>query len=361
MRRATRRSSQKRRREAAGIRTPDATGQASRQRVTDPSHATRRPEPERIVRATAEGSRERGVEPEIEAATSRMGGGGKHGADRTCEPGGIGVVSAYMPRPMQGFEPMRIEGAGALVVGGASGLGRRRRGRCTSAARRSSSRTSTRSAARPRRRVGRRRAVRGRRRHRRRQFQIAVDAAAHAPGGLRISVQCAGIGHAERLARSRGPHRLDSFQRVLARQRRRDVQRAAPRERGDARQRAGGRGRRARRVRQHRLDRGVRRADRAGRLRGVQGGGRRDDAARRARARRVRDPRLHDRARACSTRRCSPRCPPRRARSSRARCRFPQRLGRPESSPRLVCEIVKNPMLNGEVIRLDGALRMGPR
>ena len=34
--------------------------------------------------------------------------------------------------------------------------------------------------------------------------------------------------------------------------------------------------------------------------------------------------------------------------------------GAPRSSP-LVCRIVGNPMLNGEVIRLDGALRMGPR
>ena len=40
---------------------------------------------------------------------------------------------------------------------------------------------------------------------------------------------------------------------------------------------------------------------------------------------------------------------------------FPQRLGKPEEFARLVCEIVANPMLNGEVIRLDGALRMAPR
>jgi NAD(P)-dependent dehydrogenase (short-subunit alcohol dehydrogenase family) len=39
----------------------------------------------------------------------------------------------------------------------------------------------------------------------------------------------------------------------------------------------------------------------------------------------------------------------------------PRRLGRPEEFGRLVCSIVANPYLNGEVIRLDGALRMGPR
>ncbi|GAB6934146.1 3-hydroxyacyl-CoA dehydrogenase [Calditerricola yamamurae] len=40
---------------------------------------------------------------------------------------------------------------------------------------------------------------------------------------------------------------------------------------------------------------------------------------------------------------------------------FPQRLGHPEEYAALVCHIVQNPMLNGETIRLDGALRMAPR
>ena len=40
---------------------------------------------------------------------------------------------------------------------------------------------------------------------------------------------------------------------------------------------------------------------------------------------------------------------------------FPARLGRPEEYARLVSEIVANPMLNGETIRLDGALRMPPK
>ena len=39
----------------------------------------------------------------------------------------------------------------------------------------------------------------------------------------------------------------------------------------------------------------------------------------------------------------------------------PQRLGRPEEYADLAAHIVENPMLNGEVIRLDGALRMPPR
>jgi NAD(P)-dependent dehydrogenase (short-subunit alcohol dehydrogenase family) len=40
---------------------------------------------------------------------------------------------------------------------------------------------------------------------------------------------------------------------------------------------------------------------------------------------------------------------------------FPQRLGLPEEYAALAIHIVGNRMLNGEVIRLDGALRMAPR
>ncbi|MGE0255411.1 MAG: SDR family NAD(P)-dependent oxidoreductase [Alphaproteobacteria bacterium] len=40
---------------------------------------------------------------------------------------------------------------------------------------------------------------------------------------------------------------------------------------------------------------------------------------------------------------------------------FPKRPGKPEEYAQLVVDIVGNPMLNGESIRLDGALRMGPR
>jgi NAD(P)-dependent dehydrogenase (short-subunit alcohol dehydrogenase family) len=40
---------------------------------------------------------------------------------------------------------------------------------------------------------------------------------------------------------------------------------------------------------------------------------------------------------------------------------FPQRLGRPEEFAALVCHIVENEMLNGEVIRLDASIRLAPR
>ena len=40
---------------------------------------------------------------------------------------------------------------------------------------------------------------------------------------------------------------------------------------------------------------------------------------------------------------------------------FPPRLGRPDEFAQLAVQIVENEMLNGETIRLDGALRMAPR
>ena len=40
---------------------------------------------------------------------------------------------------------------------------------------------------------------------------------------------------------------------------------------------------------------------------------------------------------------------------------FPQRLGRPDEYAQLVETIVRNTMLNGETIRLDGAIRMAPK
>jgi len=53
---------------------------------------------------------------------------------------------------------------------------------------------------------------------------------------------------------------------------------------------------------------------------------------------------------------------PERAKASLAeQVPFPRRLGRPEEYAALVLHILENPMLNGEVVRLDGALRMAPR
>jgi NAD(P)-dependent dehydrogenase (short-subunit alcohol dehydrogenase family) len=40
---------------------------------------------------------------------------------------------------------------------------------------------------------------------------------------------------------------------------------------------------------------------------------------------------------------------------------FPPRLGRPDEYAALVEHIIENEVLNGEVIRLDGAIRMAPK
>jgi 3-hydroxyacyl-CoA dehydrogenase/3-hydroxy-2-methylbutyryl-CoA dehydrogenase len=40
---------------------------------------------------------------------------------------------------------------------------------------------------------------------------------------------------------------------------------------------------------------------------------------------------------------------------------FPSRLGRPEEYAHMAMSIIENPMINGETIRLDGALRMAPK
>lgn len=47
--------------------------------------------------------------------------------------------------------------------------------------------------------------------------------------------------------------------------------------------------------------------------------------------------------------------------SLKAQCLFPPRFGRPEEFAQLVQQVLENRMLNGCVLRLDGAVRMGPR
>lgn len=53
--------------------------------------------------------------------------------------------------------------------------------------------------------------------------------------------------------------------------------------------------------------------------------------------------------------------PPEAQASLGAQVPFPSRLGAPEEYAAMVSHITQNPMLNGEVIRLDGAIRMAPR
>ncbi len=153
------------------------------------------------------------------------------------------------------------------------------------------------------------------------QVEAAVVAAA-GEDGLRISVCCAGIGPAEKIAGRKGPHAFETFETVIRvnligsfnvlRLAAAAMLANTPDERG-----------RARRVHQHRLDRGLRRPDRPGRLRGLQGRHRRAHAAGRARPRPVRHPRLRHRPRPVrhAAARRPPRRGPRRARQLRSRSR----------------------------------------
>jgi 3-hydroxyacyl-CoA dehydrogenase/3-hydroxy-2-methylbutyryl-CoA dehydrogenase len=112
---------------------------------------------------------------------------------------------------------MRIEGAGALVVGGASGLGAavahalHERGAGAVIADLDAERGAALAA-----QLGERARFAAADVTDPEQLDVAVALAAQAPGGLRISVHCAGIGHAERIARGKGPHRPETFERVIA-------------------------------------------------------------------------------------------------------------------------------------------------
>ncbi len=185
-----------------------------------------------------------------------------------------------------------------------------------------------------------------------------AQAAAH-DDGLRISVCCAGIGWAERVAHKRGPHNLEFFSNVVKVNLigTFNVLRLAAAAMSENEPDRGGR---ARRLHQHRLDRRLRRPDRPDRLRRLEGRHRRHDPARGPRHGLARRPRRHHRPR-----------PLRHAAAGRPARGGAHRPGRrhplplpprpPRGVRRLVGQIVANPMLNGETIRLDGALRMPPK
>src|SRR5215218_9736414 len=112
---------------------------------------------------------------------------------------------------------MQIEGAGALVVGGASGLGEavarelHERGARVVVADLDAERGAALAA-----QLGEGAQFAAADVTRPEQLEQAVALAARAPGGLRLSIHCAGIGHAERIARGKGPHRPETFERVIA-------------------------------------------------------------------------------------------------------------------------------------------------
>ena len=188
--------------------------------------------------------------------------------------------------------------------------------------------------------------------------RAAVDAAL-ALGPLRGLINCAGIAIGEKTVGKEGPHALAAFARVinvnligtfnmirLAADAMSRQEATAERERGV--------------LCQHRVGGGVRRPDRTGRLFASKGG-----------VVGMTLPIARDLSR--SGIRCMTIAPglfatpmllgmPQEVQDSLGRqVPFPSRLGLPEEYAALVRHIVENVMLNGETIRLDGAIRMQPK
>jgi NAD(P)-dependent dehydrogenase (short-subunit alcohol dehydrogenase family) len=189
--------------------------------------------------------------------------------------------------------------------------------------------------------------------------QRAIHLAAEAEGGLRISVCCAGIGWAERVAHKDGPHNLELFAKVvqvnligtfnvlrLAAAAMSDNEPDAEGERGLCINTAS--------IAAYDGQIGqIAYAASKGGIVGMTLPAARDMASRGVRVVTV-APGLFDTPLLAAL--------PEEARTALgAGIPFPSRLGRPEEYARLVSQIVANPMLNGETIRLDGALRMPPK
>ncbi len=189
--------------------------------------------------------------------------------------------------------------------------------------------------------------------------QTAVQTAAEAGGGLRISVCCAGIGWAERLARSRGAHQLEPFSNVVKinligtfnvlRLAALAMIENQPNEEGE-------RGVCINTASIAAFDGQIGQVAYAASKGGVVGmtlPAARDMASKGVRVVTI-APGLFDTPLLAAL--------PEAAREALgAGIPFPSRLGRPEEYALTVGHIVANPMLNGETIRLDGALRMPPK
>jgi 3-hydroxyacyl-CoA dehydrogenase/3-hydroxy-2-methylbutyryl-CoA dehydrogenase len=187
----------------------------------------------------------------------------------------------------------------------------------------------------------------------------AVERAAAAPGGLRVSVCCAGIGWAERVAHKGGPHDLELFSKVV------QVnligsfnvlRLAADAMSGNEPDEEGERGVCVNTASIAAYDGQIGQIAYAASKGGIVGmtlPAARDMASRGVRVVTI-APGLFDTPLLAAL--------PEEARTALgAGIPFPSRLGRPEEYAQLVEQIVANPMLNGETIRLDGALRMPPK
>jgi len=191
------------------------------------------------------------------------------------------------------------------------------------------------------------------------QVQAAVDAAAQADGGLRVSVCCAGTGWAQRTTGSKGPHPLEPFQTIvainligtfnvlrLAATAMRENEPDQGSERGVCVQTA------SVAAYEGQIGQIAYSASKGG-IVGMTLPAARDLAQYGVRVVTI-APGVFDTPLLGML--------PQEARDALSSAiPFPHRLGLPEEYALLATSIVENPMLNGEVIRLDGALRMAPR
>jgi 3-hydroxyacyl-CoA dehydrogenase / 3-hydroxy-2-methylbutyryl-CoA dehydrogenase len=187
----------------------------------------------------------------------------------------------------------------------------------------------------------------------------AIESAAEPAPGLRVSVCCAGIGWAERVAHKSGPHNLEYFSTVVKVNligTFNVLRLAAATMSGNEPDEGGERGVCVNTASIAAFDGQIGQVAYAASKGGIAGmtlPAARDMAARGVRVMTV-APGLFDTPLLAAL--------PEEARTALGEgIPFPSRLGHPEEYARLVLEIAANPMLNGETIRLDGALRMPPR
>jgi NAD(P)-dependent dehydrogenase (short-subunit alcohol dehydrogenase family) len=191
------------------------------------------------------------------------------------------------------------------------------------------------------------------------EVQAAVSAAASADGGLRISVSCAGVGWAEKTAGKRGPHQLVPFETVVRINligtfnvlRFAAAAMLANEPDGD-----GERGVCVNTASIAAYDGQIGQIAYSASKGGVVGmtlPAARDLASSGVRVCTI-APGLFDTPLLAAL-------PQEQRDALGAQIPFPSRLGLPEEYASLAAQIVENQMLNGEVIRLDGALRMPPR
>jgi NAD(P)-dependent dehydrogenase (short-subunit alcohol dehydrogenase family) len=249
---------------------------------------------------------------------------------------------------------MRIEGVDALVSGGASGLG-------AATARRLSQAGANVTIADLDEERGEESAqqVGGRFVKADVTSEHEVAVAVEAAGEIRISVCCAGIGHAEKVAGSRGPHGLQAFERVIRvnligtfnvlRLASAAMLANAPDDEGE-------RGVCVSTASIAAYDGQIGQIAYSASKGGIVGltlPAARDLAQNGIRVCAI-APGLFDTPLLAGL--------PEEARTALGgQVPFPPRLGKPDEFAALALHIVENPMLNGEVIRLDGALRMPPR